>query len=208
MTDISGDKTPHHLESSEPALIKRHVGVKGLDGDVEHVIIDDEPAAPEPAVESIASQSPEDAKAARRAQMLSNLERGRKTAMENRRKRALLKKLAKEEKQQMVESELKAKLLSKQTQEDEVSGLKEEITRLKAEATGRNDGLKEQELQRLKEELKELKSAVQKPKPSSPRAKEPKPEPKVNPIGLAPNAKPKPVQPEVEVYRTFVKAPW
>lgn len=155
------------------------------------------------------SPSSDDAKAARRARMLANLEKGRKTALENRQKRALLKRLDKEEKQKKLDSDIKAKIQGtlaspKSSQfEEEIKQLRNEIKTLKA--SDRSDGLKDKQIQALKDEIAATKALQKQEKP------QPAPVIGKQPAQQKPSKPTPPTQvpePRDVVYSTFRSAPW
>lgn len=72
----------------------------------------------------------------RRERLLKNLEKGRKTALENRRKRALLKRMESEEKKDKMDTELKSRIMKQQTASDAqttIESLRSELEQLKAQ---------------------------------------------------------------------------
>lgn len=166
-----------------------------------------EAVQPEAPSEQAKAPTPSDRQEAKRQQMLSNLERGRKTALENRKKRALLKKLEKEENVSKMDADIKTKLLKKQSNhelESELKQLRSELASLKS--SSRDDGLKDKQIATLKEDIQKAKSGISeaiqpkpvqpKPHPVQPKPQQPKPQ-----VVIAP---PK----EDVVYSTYNVAPW
>ena len=136
-----------------------------------------------------------DKKQERRERLLKQLEKGRKTALANRKKKALHKKLTKKEQEDTIDTEIKEKLLAKQSVED---------------------------LRRELDELKASKAAPAPPPPTpAPAATKPQP-PKQEPEPLKPEPpkpeppKPEPLKPEPvsvnfgtpNVFSTYTKPPW
>ena len=98
------------------------------------------PLDPEAVFEATEEQSEQTLKLTaeqkRRERLLANLEKGRKTALENRKRRALHKRLQAEEANNQMGREIKEKLLQKQSASEaleSVAKLKAEIDQLKAE---------------------------------------------------------------------------
>ena len=83
-----------------------------------------------------------------------NLKRGRETAMKNRQKKALGKKIDSEEKNKELDQKIAKKLLGKNKNEDEIDKLKLEIKEMKA-SQGNSE-----EVKLLRAELKELKDGI------------------------------------------------
>lgn len=173
-------------------------------------------------------EKPSDRSSQKRAQMLANLEKGRKTALENRRKKALLKKLEKEQKQQKLESDLKQRIMNKEPSvashpvsnnssndmRNELKDLRRELAALKS--SDRTDGLKDKQIAALKDEMANTKAQLKqfeskplvegktKPSVASPAVAPPKPKPLQVPETVAEL----PPKPEPIVYSTFKRAPW
>ena len=83
-----------------------------------------------------------------------NLKRGRETAMKNRQKKALGKKIDSEEKNKELDQKIAKKLLGKNKNEDEIENLKLEIKEMKS-SQGNSE-----EVKLLRAELKELKDGI------------------------------------------------
>lgn len=113
----------------------------------------------------------------RKAQLLKNLEAGRKKALENRQKKAQAKKIIKKKKEEEVDNLIKEDLNIKKYEATEKSKIRDELNEMKAM------------MKNIMEENKKLKSS-----PSTPLKtikEEPVPEPAVAPVA-APVAIPKP----------------
>ena len=82
------------------------------------------------------------------------LKKGRETAMKNRQKKALGRKIDKEEKEKELDKKIATKILGKNKHEDDIENLKLEIKELRA-SQGNS-----QEVKQLREELKELKLGI------------------------------------------------
>ena len=84
----------------------------------------------------------------------ANLKRGRETAMKNRQKKALGRKIDKEEKEKELDKKIATKILGKNKHEDDIEELKNQIKEMKA-ISGNAD-----EVKQLRAELKELKLGI------------------------------------------------
>ena len=123
-------------EQDETPLLARHKGVPGLDGDI----------------------TAEEAKRIRKERLLKNLEKGRKTALENRKRRAMFKKLEQEERHDKMDADIKRKLLEKKSAaeaNDEILQLREELSRLKISGGAKLLPVKEEEVKEEEEVIKE-----------------------------------------------------
>ena len=74
-----------------------------------------------------------DPKVARRARLLANLEKGRKTALESRKKKAMCKKLKKQGEVDEMDIAIQEKMLKKAQEKPEVLTLREELEKLRME---------------------------------------------------------------------------
>ena len=136
-----------------------------------------------------------DKKQERRERLLKQLEKGRKTALANRKKKALHKKLTKKEQEDTIDTEIKEKLLAKQSVED----LRRELDELKASKAAPPPPTPAPE---------PTKPDPPKPEPEPEALKKPEPEPEP--------PKPEPVKPEPvsvnvgtpSVFSTYTKPPW
>ena len=143
-----------------------------------------------------------DKKQERRERLLKQLEKGRKTALANRKKKALHKKLTKKEQEDTIDTEIKEKLLAKQSVED----LRRELDELKASKAAPQPKVPEPQ-----PEVPEPKPELPEPKPEPPKPMPPKPMPP-NPSDVAAtvadalDAFPGPVPPSV--FSTYTKPPW
>ncbi len=114
-------------------------------------------------------QTDEEKKAARKKQMLDNLARGRQRALENRKKKKMLKDLEKKEKQEKLDTEYNEKVVKKQATTP--------ITPKNAD----NDVIKE--LMMLKDEIKTLRMAKKaEPAKQAEPAKKAEPTKKAEPV--------------------------
>ena len=82
------------------------------------------------------------------------LKKGRETAMKNRQKKALGKKIDKEEKEKELDEKIATKILGKSKHEDDIEDLKNQIKELRA-SQGNSD-----EVKQLRAELKQLKDGI------------------------------------------------
>ena len=82
------------------------------------------------------------------------LKKGRETAMKNRQKKALGRKIDKEEKEKELDEKIATKILGKNKHEDDIEDLKNQIKEMKA-----NQG-NSQEVKQLRAELKQLKDGI------------------------------------------------
>lgn len=123
-------------------------------------------------------------KDAKRERLLNNLKKGRETALANRKKKALYKKLKKQEQDEVVDNEIRDKLDKKASLENENKQLKERLLAM------------------------ELKSIAKK-QPESELKPAPKPEPEPNHLERIPAAKAAVAQPPGKhIVNAFKVAPW
>lgn len=126
-------------------------------------------------------------KDAKRERLLNNLKKGRETALANRKKKALYKKLKKQEQDEVVDNEIRDKLDKKASLENENKQLKERLLAM------------------------EMKSIAKPPKkqPESELKPAPKPEPEPNHLERIPAAKAAVAQPPGKhIVNAFKVAPW
>ena len=84
-----------------------------------------------------------DPKVARRQRLLANLEKGRKTALENRKKKAMYKKLKKQDEVDEMDLAIQEKMLKKAQEKSEVLTLREELEQLRMEVKSKAQPKKE-----------------------------------------------------------------
>lgn len=131
-------------------------------------------------------------KDARRERLLNNLKKGRETALANRKKKALYKKLKKQEQDDVMDNEIREKLDKKVSLENENKQLKERLLAM--------------EMKSIAKPSKKQPEPEAKPEPPK-LEPEPKPEPKPKPTPPE-LAKPAEVQQERHVVNAFKVAPW
>jgi len=112
------------------------------------------------------------------ARLRENLKKGRETALNNRKKRAMEKKIDADEAEKARDEKIAKAMLGEKPHKEEISELKEEIKRLKSDG-GNKDEIKElrSQMAAMVEIIKAV--AVGKPHtPSSPHTPKPKPKPR------------------------------
>jgi hypothetical protein len=113
-----------------------------------------------------------------KAKLLENLKRGRETAMKNRQKKALAKKIDREEEEKARDEKIAKAVLGEDDTKTTIAELKAEIKELRAQKNSNND----EEIKMLKEQLMMVGKVVDKvierqnqstPKPPAPKPAEP-----------------------------------